>query len=168
MSFQAFEQDIASPALKIVAQHWNGMRGSQRMPGWGDIRPSAIAAQLSIIWSFKYDRTTDSFTGRLAGDRIEQIFGKKFRGSPMCELYSDADFPRLFARSKRVVCEPALYRGEGVVFKHVDRYGYGERIMMPLADDGILGDGLFGATDYQATTGSPGLEDSEDDIWFAF
>lgn len=168
MNFHAFEQAIASPALKYVARHWNQVRGSRAMPSWADIQPSQIAAQLPIIWSYKYDRTTDVFTGRLAGDQIEQIFGKNFRGAPMSALYPEEDFPRLFARSKRVVCEPALYRGEGMVFKHVDHYGHGERIMMPLADDGIVGDGILGATHYKSFKGKHAADLPETETWFPF
>ena len=44
------------------------------MPAWQDIKPARIAAQLPIIWSYSYDQGTDEFTGRLAGDRIVQVF----------------------------------------------------------------------------------------------
>jgi hypothetical protein len=159
-------QSIASPELTRVAQHWNNVRGSRAMPGWYDIRPSQITAQLPIIWTYKYDRTTDTFTGRLAGDLIEHVFGKSIRGTPMTEMYPEKDFPRLFARSKRVVCEPAFYRGEGMVFKHVDHYGHGERIILPLADDGILGDGIFGATVYKSISGTPAEDIPENETWF--
>ena len=166
MSFHAFEQAIESPALRQIAQVWNQVRGSRAMPGWGDIRPSQIAAHLPIIWSFKYDRAADAFTGRLAGDKIERIFGKGFRGVPMSDLYPEEDFARLFERSKRVACEPALYIGRGMVFKHVDCHGHGERIMLPLADDGILGDGLIGATEYRSFGGAPAADIPEHESWF--
>ncbi len=167
MSFQEFEQAIMSPALKHVAEHWNNARGARAMPSWNDIQPSQIAAELPIIWSYKYDRTADAFTGRLAGDQIAKIFGKSFRGIPMAEIYPDKDFWRLFVRSKRVVCEPALYRGEGMVFSHVDHYGHGERIMMPLASDGIVGDGILGATKYQSVGGPPATDLLEREVWFS-
>lgn len=150
MSFGAFEKAIVSPALKIVALHWNDVRGARKMPGWSDIRPGAIAGHLPIVWSYKYDRATDSFTGRLAGERITAIFGKSLRGVPMTEIYPVDDYPALFARTKRTVLEPAFMRGHGLVFRHLNRYGTGERIMMPLADDGENGDGMIGATEYNS------------------
>ena len=167
MPFPEFRDNIASQDLRHVAEHWNKVRGDHAMPGWNDIRPSEIAPQLSMIWVYKYDRAADLFTGRLAGDLIEHAFGKSFRGTPMTELYPKEDYPQLYARSRRVVCEPAFYRGEGMVFRHVDRYGRGERIMLPLAADGTHGDGLFGATVYQSHLGIP-LEDViERESWFA-
>ena len=166
MCFQNLLQSIVSLELKRVAQHWNKVRGSRMMPGWSDVRPSEISAQLPMIWIYKYDRAADLFTGRLAGDLIEHIFGKSFRGTPMTELYPKEDYPRLFGRCKRVVCEPALYRAEGMIFKHVDRFGRGERIMMPLAEDGIVGDAIFGATAYQTINGKPATNIPEDESWF--
>lgn len=148
MSFDAFERAIVSPALTVVARHWNEARGSRKLPGWSSIKPSAIAAQLSIIWSYKYDRLTDTFTGRLAGERISAVFGKSLRGLPMTEAYPKDEYPTLFARSKRVVLEPCFMRGHGVVFRHLQKFGTGERIVLPLAEDGVTGDGIFGATDY--------------------
>jgi hypothetical protein len=167
MSFEDFARAIASPELKHIAQHWDERRGLREMPSWDDIRPSQIAAQLPYLWVYKYDRATDTFTGRLAGDRIEHVFAKSFRGTPMTELYPPKDYPRLFARTKRVACEPALFLGRGMVFSHVDHFGQGERIMMPLADDGVLGDGVLGATLYDSVGGIPAAGQSEDESWFS-
>jgi hypothetical protein len=148
MSFEAFERAIELPALRAVAHHWHEARGTRRLPGWSDIKPAAIAAQLPIVWAYRYDRESDSFTGRLAGEHIVAIFGKSIRGLPMTEAYPKEEYPALFARSKRVVVEPAFMRGHGVVFRHLGRNGLGERIVMPLADDGVTGDGILGATEY--------------------
>jgi hypothetical protein len=167
MSYDDFLQTIASPDLTRIARHWNDARGGRVMPGWHDIHPAQIASQLPKIWVYRYDREADLFTGRLAGYHIEQFFGKSFRGTPMKKLYSEEDYPRLFARVKRVACEPALFRSEGMVFKHIDRYGQGERIIMPLGDDGALGDGIFGATAYEAHRGTPAEDAQENESWFA-
>lgn len=167
MSFTDFLSAIQSPRLRNVALHWNAARGGCFMPGWNHISPSKIAAELPIIWVYKYDRQSELFTGRLAGYLIEQVFGKSFRGTPMAELYPAADYPRLYARARRVVCEPAFYRGEGMVFKHIARIGQGERIMMPLADDGANGDGTIGATVYEASAGFPAANASEEETWFS-
>ncbi len=128
------------------------------MPGWSNIKPSAIAPHLPIVWSYKYDRVSDTFTGRLAGERITSLFGKSFRGLSMEDAYPADEYPALFARSKRVVTEPAFMRGSGLVFRHLDRYGTGERIIMPLAEDGEHGDGILGATEYRMNATPPTRE----------
>jgi hypothetical protein len=167
MSFEAFVRAIASPDLERVARHWHEVRGARQLPGWDDIRPSRIVAQLPNIWAYRYDRAADAFIGRLAGDRIERIFEKSLRGTPMVDMYPPADYPRLFARSKRVMCEPALFRGDGLVFNHLGRFGMGERIIMPLADDSVTGDGIFGATVYIPVRDATVEGDRENETWFA-
>jgi hypothetical protein len=169
MSFAAFLSTISSPSLKAVAHHWHDVRAGRRMPSWSDLCPSRIAAQLPIVWSYKYDAPTDSFIGRLAGDRISQIFGKNFRGLPLSELHSPEAFPDVFARCKRIVMEPALYHANGRVFRHLDRAGQGERIMLPLSSDDVLGDGILGATEYNYARSGLGLEGStaDGDAWYA-
>lgn len=167
MSFTEFEQAIKSPALREVAQHWNEARGCRRMPDWADIRPSCVAAQLSIIWSYRYDRSRDAFVGRLAGDQIEKVFGKTFRGTPMEALYPTDQFPLMFKRFRRVVCEPALYKEEGKVFQVVDHCGFGERVAMPLSSNGELGDGIIGATLYDVIRVKDARPNDDDVRWFA-
>jgi hypothetical protein len=166
MSFADFERAIASPALKQIADHWNAARAGRWMPGWSDIKPASIAAHLPIVRAYKYDVDGDTFTGRLSGEKIARIFGKNLGGLPMREIYAPHDYPRLFGRAKRVVREPAFYRGHGMVFWHIDRHGIGERSMLPLAADWIVGDGLLGATEYENRFMDSALEQPETDEWF--
>jgi hypothetical protein len=43
-----------------------------------------------------------------------------------------------------------LLRGTGLIYSRINRNFSGERIMMPLSEDGTLGDGIVGATFYRA------------------
>jgi hypothetical protein len=151
MSFETFLAAVLSPELRDVALHWEAARGPRPMPGWTDIDPAAIARHLPIVWSWKYDRTSDSFVGRLSGEDINAVFGKSVRGVPMKDFFADWQYDLIFARHKRVVIEPAFARGSGPVFIHARRYGTGERVILPLAADGVQGDGILGATVYRTT-----------------
>jgi len=155
MSFKDFMAVIEAPALRSVALHWQAARGARRMPAWKNLDPAAIAPYLGIVWSWKYDRISDSFTGRLAGDEITRAFGKDLRGKAMADFFAGWQFDLIFARHKRVVSEPAFAHGSGPVFIHAERYGVGERIIMPLAADGMNGDGVFGATIYAMPPNTP-------------
>lgn len=104
--------------------------------------------QLPIVWAYAYDPDTEQFTGRLAGDKITQIFQKNFRGIQLAELHPPEAVGWIYHLLKRVVTEPALYHYEGQVFRQLERYGSGERIIMPLSSDGTQTDGLLGATEY--------------------
>lgn len=146
MSYSDFERAIKSDALKQVASHWNEARQGHLMPRWADIKPSSIAAHLSIVWSFRYDAAKDEFTGRLVGERIARHIGKDFRGLALTEAYPPDAVPWVSKLFKRVVATPALYSHSGTVFQQSGCAGFGERILLPLSDDGIAADGVLGAT----------------------
>lgn len=153
MIYAEFERMIASPALKDVATHWNEVRRDRRMPRWTDITPSRIAAHLSLVWSFKYDAAGDCFTGRLVGERIARHIGKDFRGLSLSEAYPPEALPWVSAIFTRVVREPALYAHAGALFHQMGRPHQGERILLPLSEDGVTADGVLGATIlHEATT----------------
>jgi hypothetical protein len=120
------------------------------MPSWASLMPSAIKLQLPVVWSYTYDTASDSFTGRLAGDRVAAIFGKNFHGLPMSEAHPKHDYPSLFAKCKRALTEPALYHGVGIIIEIAGKYHAGERIIMPLSNLETGGEGVFGATEFPA------------------
>jgi hypothetical protein len=167
VTIEALSAAIKSPNLRSVLRHWADARGTRRMPGWGAIRPSCIVHQLPIVWSYSYDRAADTFTARLAGDRIEEIFGRPFRQTPLSEIFPAREYDDVFQRARRVVCEPAFFRGEGLVFRQLHKFGYGERIMLPLAADGIHGDGILGCTEYHAIDGPYDETLPSTEQWFA-
>ena len=148
MSFHDFLASIGHTRLREVAEHWDRAREGKLMPAWSDLDATELRRNLTIVWAWKYDRAGDRFTGRLAGEEINDAFGKTLRGADMAEFFREFDYPKIFARHKRVVTEPCCARGSGQVFAHARRVGLGERIIMPLAEDGAHGDGVFGATLY--------------------
>lgn len=148
VAFDRYFSHIAAPELRAVARHWNEVRGGRLMPAWRDIDPVAIGKYLPIIWSWRYDRATECFTGRLSGEAIVEAFGRSPRGVAMEDFFQGESYALVYARHHKVITEPCFSRDHGTVFRHVDRTGLGERIIMPLAEDGATGDGILGATVY--------------------
>jgi hypothetical protein len=168
VSFAEFEESIASVALKNLAHHWNEARGIRTMPAWCDIKPGKITNVLPIIWAYTYDVQNDAFTGRVAGDRIVETFGKSFRGVPLVAIQPPEAFPWVQRLLRRVVVESRAYRGTGRVFQQLERSGRGERIILPLG--GTQGDGVLGATDYHRSDFVPGVSAGpvgESETWFS-
>lgn len=120
------------------------------MPAWSDIRPQAIARHLPSIWSWKLDPQTGILIGRLAGELIVNALGESLRGKTGEEFFKDRGGDAVIARLTRVVREPCFYHGSGSVFVHAHRAVQGERIIMPLSDDGETADGMIGMTIYDA------------------
>jgi hypothetical protein len=148
MSFQAFFDAIQSEALRVLARQWAAARGSRRMPAFRDIDPIGIGRHLRYVWAWKYDRATDDFTGRLAGEEIDRAFGKSLRGAKMSEFYTPDVYAVVFPRHRRVVTEPSFFHGTGMVFARMGYTMGGERISLPLSEDGNVGDGIIGGTYY--------------------
>ena len=149
-AFADFENAITSPALKQVARHWREICPAGRLPSWSDLRPTAIKAHLPIVWCYDYDASQDDFIGRLAGVDITGISKKPFKGTRLSELRPDDKYPRSLIRARRVLQEPALYRGHGLVYRTAGTSGFGERIVMPLAAQGPQRAAIFGATEFKS------------------
>ncbi len=152
MSFQDFHDSIRSPDLRRVAAHWQAARGSRFLPAWRDIDAVEIGPQLRTIWAWRYDRAAEAFTGRLAGEDILTIFGKQMHGVPMTEYFPPEIYQAFFAWMQRVVVEPSFAHGSGLIYRRLGRNFAGERIILPLAEDGIHGDGIIGASSYESVS----------------
>jgi hypothetical protein len=150
MSFQSFFNSIQSEALRVLARQWASARGSRRMPAFRDIDPIGIGRHLRYVWAWRYDRASESFTGRLAGEEIDRAFGKSLRGMKMAEFYTPDVYAVVFPRHQRVVTEPSFFHGTGMVFARMGYTMGGERISLPLSEDGSTGDGIIGGTYYTA------------------
>lgn len=146
--FTVFTSKIEAPSLRAIAEHWFAARGDKLMPSWSDIAPSAMAPHFTKIWAFKYDREADEFFARLAGNRIMVGFGKSFRGTPLKELHGPDVYKKCLSNQKRLIGDPAVYRGTGQLFKANGQVVSGERIALPLASDGYHADGTLGAAEY--------------------
>ena len=167
-AFLQFENSIVSSDLKEVARYWHAICLGHRLPSWSDIRPAAIKTQLRIIWCYDYDAELDDFVGRLAGVAITGLLKKAFKGARLSEIRPSDKYPRSLERAKRVLKEPALYRGHGLVYKTDDIGGFGERIVMPLRSAGNVPAGIFGATAFKSVidwANAPSIDNKEDETW---
>jgi len=167
--FDTFISRVESPALLAIAKHWGEVRSRKRLPGWSDLAPSAISPHLTRLWSFRYDRQSGEFTGRLAGNRIMVATGHSFRGTTLKDLHPPHIYEKSHAEFTRIVTGPTIYRCRGPLFRAGGQVVDGERIVMPLAEDGEHGDGLLGASEYvvPSVTGVPFELISENAEWYA-
>ena len=119
------------------------------MPAWKDIDPATIKQYLPIVWAWRYDPALETFIGRLAGEEIMAVLGVNTRGKRIDECFPARAHELVLQRYKTVISGPRLMHSYGKVFLHAGGPGNGERIVLPLADDGIHGDGVIGATVYR-------------------
>ena len=149
MSHERFLAAIKDSALIAVAEHWNSLRSERRMPAWKQVDPAAIRQYLPIVWAWRWDPSLETLVGRLAGEEIIAVIGNSIRGRRIDECFAPGAHEMVLARYTRVMGGPALMHSYGAVFRHTGSEGYGERIVLPLAEDGACSDGVLGATVYR-------------------
>lgn len=142
---------LTEPSLREIAKFWEGARAGRRFPAWRDIDPVALAPHLPILWAWRWDRALGTFIGRLAGEAIIDAMGPGFRGARLEEYFAGRNAEIFMSRYRRVMEEPALMCNQGFVFSLIGGSGTGERVVLPLAEDGEHPDGVFGATVYRVT-----------------
>jgi len=148
-SYTQFRLAITEPALLQIAAHWHAARGDRLLPAWRDIDACALAPHLPIVWSWRYDFTRETFVGRLAGEEINAMLGVSIRGKTIEECFAPDVAAVVRQRYRAVMDGPAFMFSYGKVFASAGRTGHGERIVLPLADDGVHPDGILGATVYR-------------------
>ena len=146
--FETFLSRIQSPALLVVAQQWNKARGTKHLPSWEDLPDSALSPYAKMLWGFAYDPATEVFTGRLAGKRLSPWIGKNFYGGRLQDLHSPSNYGEAQQILTRIVTAQLAFRSSGCLFKADGFVVTGERIVLPLAQDGQTGDGILGASAY--------------------
>lgn len=67
-----------SPALTVVAEHWNQVRADRIMPTSADLSSTALSPYFELLWGVLYDPQSDEFTGRLAGAHVAEWLGANF------------------------------------------------------------------------------------------
>jgi hypothetical protein len=149
MSYKKFVTTIGEAPLLEVLAHWHAACCDRQMPGWKDIDAVALGRKLPIIWAWRWDVARDTFIGRLAGEEIVAVLGNNIRGKPIEACFPSDTAAVVRERYKAVMDGPRFMRGHGKVFARLGGTGYGERIVLPLAADGVHSDGVLGATVYR-------------------
>lgn len=149
MSFRDFIGEMRAPLLRTLAEHWQEVRGARRMPGWRAIDATRLGPCLANVWAWRFEAASGSFTGRLGGENVRAVLGKSMRGVDMRTLFPPGVYEEKVERLRRIVGEPCFMYERGPIFLYAGRWGPGERIALPLAEDGVHADGIIGMTVYE-------------------
>jgi hypothetical protein len=118
------------------------------MPSWADISATDLLPYLNMLWVYKYDPKTKDFRVEFAGSRLRKWIEMNYRGKRFQDLASVSNFEEVRRDLIRIVTTPLALRTIGRLFTVDDYDVRGERIALPLAEDGRTGDGIFGVSDY--------------------
>lgn len=144
----AFDLPIVDPTLKALYRHWLEVRGDRPMPARRAIDPMAIGETLANLFLYTYDAAEDRFYCRLAGEQINQMVGTVCSKRFLDQIFQPPVFKIVHQRYRAIVTRPTILHMHGVVKMANDLKVPGERLVLPLADDGVTGDALVGAAVY--------------------
>ena len=146
---------LKSGPLRELLTWWVEARAGARLPPRSAVDPLAFPHALPVVWLCDWDRTQRSGRLRLAGDDIERLYGRPLKGAWLEATAGESEPERVLQIYRRVAEEPCLYRSRGHVYRIAhDLYGDGERLILPLAEDGRTVSHLIGATVFRLT-GTP-------------
>ena len=155
-----FDLPIVDPTLKALYRHWLEVRGDKPMPARRAIDAMAIRETLQNLFLYTYDAAAPSAPGgapgggqdrfycRLAGEQINQMVGTVCSKRFLDQIFQPAVFQVVHQRYRAVVTRPTILHMHGVVKMANDLKVPGERLVLPLSDDGVAGDALVGAAVY--------------------
>lgn len=135
--------------IRDLADYWLSRRNGGTMPRRRDIDPVDIPWALSFIWLCDYLPEDRNFRYRLAGEAINEVFGRNVAGKRFHEVLSPKSAPFIRGRYLPVVDEPAIAHSAGAIYRNADRPIVGERIIFPLSKEGDGADMLLGMTVYE-------------------
>jgi hypothetical protein len=143
--------EIQTPRLRMLLEHYLKVRRDRRMPARCDIEPLSLGPVLPIIWISDYEPAAGTFRYRLAGEKVNELWGQPVAGRLLSEFSPPERFEATNESFLKVMREGAALIARGAVFRCSGRIGLGERLILPLASDGVTADGLIGATHREPT-----------------
>lgn len=143
----AFGHVVATPLRELLA-FYLGKRGGAKVPKRSSISPVDFRNLLSGVFLYEYDRASNDFQVRLAGNDIREMVQTVRQGSRIDEMFPPEAAAAVRERYARVCNDICVMHNIGQVFEKLGGTGHGERIALPLADDAGDVRFLIGATVY--------------------
>jgi hypothetical protein len=155
---QPFDLPIVDPTLRALYRHWLHARGDRRMAARRAIDAMAIPEALPNLFVYTYDADANGGQGRfycrLAGEQINAMVGTVCSRRFLDQIFQPQVVKVVHERYRAIVTRPTVLHMHGVVRMANGLKVPGERVVLPLGDDGVTGDALVGASVYDL--GQPG------------
>ncbi len=145
---------VQEPSLQQFAAYWLSKRGDRPMPDRSDIDPTEITWALSRLVIADYERDSDRYRYRLAGNDIEAVFRKylgnrSMRGATLQDILPPDNARMVVNRWRPLDQRGDIIYMRGLVYLAAESAAVGARLLLPLgADDDGLPTGLVGYTEY--------------------
>jgi len=136
---------IRHHALDRLLAYWQETRGERAVPALADIDPTDIPWALGQIWLCDRLAHGNRFRYRLAGEKVNAYWGFSIAGKHLDEIVP-SDRLASVTEKFRMACElPAVVRDRVSLSLSEEIVRHGERLILPLSQDGARVDVLLGA-----------------------
>ncbi|WP_420405574.1 PAS domain-containing protein [Nisaea sp.] len=147
---------MRTESLKVLLDHWRVIKGPLLMPSRRQIDPVEFGAALPRIWLCDYEQDSDRFRYRLTGERVAKRFGHQLSRRYLDDNTNPDYYPRVHRYYRNVVDLPAALYIYGRLYAETSNPIHGERLLLPLSDDGRTVQNVIGATAEIVSTDSDG------------
>ena len=137
---------VKDSRLRRLIDYWHGLKQDRSMPARKDIDPTEIPWALAHIWICDHVPEEGSFRYRLAGEKINEIFGRNIAKCLLQDITSADRFDETNRNFLSVIRQPAVLHRSGPLYLCRGRMLSGERLALPLSSDGRTADSILGAT----------------------
>ncbi|MCH2394552.1 PAS domain-containing protein [Oceanibaculum sp.] len=141
------------PLLRQILDYFLGhYREGGRVIRKAEIDPLAFHRALPKVWI--YERLAkDEFICRLAGDDVRSMYDRPIVGCSLAKLIRVQNAPDVMAHHEAILSMPGIgYMTGRVYLQSLERFGIGERLLLPaLGEDGVPRF-IWGAASYHFDT----------------
>lgn len=137
---------LYTDSTRLLLQHWRTLMEPGKLPSRTQIDPSHLKQVLPTIWLCDYEREADRFRYRITGEKVAKRFSHKLSKHYLDDNTDPDYYPRVHRYYRSVIDSPAVLYIYGRLYSETQNPLHGERILLPLANDGTIASGLVGAT----------------------
>ena len=138
---------IRSRALQHLVDWWLAARGERLMPALTDVNPVEIPKVLTRIWLCDYLPESGRIRYRLAGDEINDFWGFSLAGRHLDEVVPAERLASAVHKCRLAIELPAIVTVASCLSLTDEITRRGERVILPLSNDGRTVNALLGATE---------------------
>jgi len=137
---------VQNRALCDLIDWWLDKRGRRAMPSLCDIDAAEIRSVLAKVWLCDYVADSVRFRYRLAGEEINDFWRCNLSGKYLDEVVPLDRREAVTQKSRMVANVPAVVHDRACLSLTEEIQRTGERVILPLSDDGRRVNALIGAT----------------------
>jgi hypothetical protein len=138
----------ADPRILHFLAAWKSARADRLVPFRHEFEPLNVPRLLEYVWIYKFEPELDDYVCQLAGEKINENWGRSIKGLTLREIVGEIDHPVLQDRWKTVLETPLIQYGTFSEWQPAVQTFEAERLLLPMASrdgkvDNVLGLALY-------------------------